>query len=453
MSSVNPMNNSIYDVLVVGGGITGAGLLRDFALHGKKVLLVEKGDFSSQTSSKSSKMLHGGIRYLEQLDFGLVWEALHEKNYWLQLAPHLCYESSFYMPVYQSSKYNKYMLKMGLLTYDILSSFRNSPHQLINKVQTLESIPQLNPHLLTGAGIYYDAIVDDTRLVIENILDSVILKNAEAKNYTQVVKVEKVLGVYNITLKDNIKNTLYEIKTKDLVFALGPLTDNVLTELLPKWDDCLVPSRGIHLWFSREHFPLKHPVVLQTKDNRVLFVIPQKDHIYIGTTEKIIFGDLLNPIPQEDEIDYLLTTLKTYFDTTELTKKNIISAICGIRPLYKKPGSDLTNSKDVSRHHKVIKPDQNMYVIVGGKYTTFRKMAQDVVSDVLNKNNEVYNSSLTLEKLKYKGINPFELNNIDHNLINKIKEKELVTSNEDLLLRRLCLIENSSLYNSIASKL
>jgi glycerol-3-phosphate dehydrogenase len=452
-TQINKNTKDLYDVLVVGGGITGAGLLRDFTLHGKKTLLVEKGDFSCQTSSKSSKMLHGGIRYLEQLDFSLVWEALHEKNYWLNLAPHLCYESSFYMPVYKTSKFNKYFLKAGLMTYDLLSSYKNSPHKLISKKQTLEILPQLKADGLTSTGIYYDAIVDDTRLVIENILDALKYKNATAKNYTEVVQVLKDCGHYIVTLKDNLTEQLYNVTTKDIVFALGPMTDIVLNKLLPHWENKLVPSRGIHLWFSKEHFPLSKPVVLQTKDNRVLFIIPQKDHVFVGTTEKIIFSEIENPKPHSDEIKYLLQSLNRYFNTTNLSEKNIVSSMCGIRPLYKEGNGDLNSSANVSRHHKVLKPAQNMYVIVGGKLTTFRTMAQSVVSQVINSNNEVYNSSLTLSPLKFQGVSPFDLGEIDKNLINHIREKELVSNDEDLLLRRLCLVENSELYKKVASKL
>jgi glycerol-3-phosphate dehydrogenase len=398
-------------------------------------------------------MLHGGIRYLEQLDFSLVWEALHEKNYWLKLAPHLCYESAFYMPVYKTSKYNKAFLKMGLLTYDILSSFNNSPHRIISKEETLKTLPQLNSSELTGSGIYYDAIVDDTRLVIENILSGLESSKSKALNYTELISYEKESDVYKTTIRDTLTGEITVYFCKNIIFSLGPMTDIVLKKLIPSWNNCLVPSRGIHLWFKKDDFPISKPVVVQTKDNRVLFVIPQKDHVYIGTTEKISFKDIESPVPQEDEIDYLLGTLSLYFNDRYLSKSKITSSVCGIRPLYKGANTDLTSSSNVSRHHKVIKPDQNIYVIVGGKLTTFRTMAQDVVSQIINRENGVYNSSLTLKELKPRGVYPFNINQVDQNLLKHIREKEMVRNDEDLLLRRLSLIENSELYNKIKKSL
>ena len=168
---LNKLSNN-FDVAVIGGGIVGAGIIRDLALHGINAILIDKKDFSSQTSSKSSKMLHGGIRYLENYDFDLVFEALQEKNFWLKSTPHLCYESKFYLPIFKDSIRPLWMIKLGLFLYDALSLFTQSPHQLLNKQQTLKELPSLHNSNLKGSGIYHDAVVDDYRMTIEILVDA-----------------------------------------------------------------------------------------------------------------------------------------------------------------------------------------------------------------------------------------------------------------------------------------
>ena len=169
-------------VLIVGGGIVGAGVFRDLSLHGIDSIIIDKKDFSSQTSQSSSKMLHGGIRYLENFDFSLVWEALHEKNLWLKTAPHLCRDSSFYLPAFKESKRPLWMLKIGLFLYDFLSGFQNSPHEILNKEKTIKNRPLLNSKNLKGSGLYYDGLMDDIKITLEVIYDGLKSPNARAMN-------------------------------------------------------------------------------------------------------------------------------------------------------------------------------------------------------------------------------------------------------------------------------
>jgi glycerol-3-phosphate dehydrogenase len=195
-----------YEVVIVGGGINGCGLLRDLALNGVSTLLIEKGDFSSQTSQGSSKMLHGGIRYLENLDFGLVMEALEEKNLWLKLAPHLCFEREFYLPLYKYSKYSPWMLKCGLLLYDFLSHFQNKPHAMLSKDEAAKVIPSLDTKDLKGAGKYYDGVVDDAKLGLECLYDALLEPNTVAKSYHEVVHCQKVNDGYEVTYRSRKTN-------------------------------------------------------------------------------------------------------------------------------------------------------------------------------------------------------------------------------------------------------
>ena len=168
MNKVKNLSDSqdFYHTVIIGGGIVGAGIFRDLSLHNSDTLLIEKGDFSSQTSSKSSKMLHGGIRYLENFDFKLVFEALHEKNLWLKLAPHLCYEQGFFLPIHKNSKRPLWMIKIGLFLYDLLSQFKNRPHKMFSKDEIIQKFPQINPEGLSGGGLYYDGVMDDFKITL-----------------------------------------------------------------------------------------------------------------------------------------------------------------------------------------------------------------------------------------------------------------------------------------------
>ena len=172
-----------YDVAIIGGGIVGAGIFRDLSLHGAKCLLVDKNDFTSQTSQNSSKMLHGGIRYLENLDFELVWEALHEKNLWLRIAPHLCFEKDFHFPVYKDSPKPLWMVRIGLMLYDFLSNFLNKPHSILSPKELHDKFPTLNREKLKGIGVYHDVVVDDAKLTLEVIYDALLEKKGSAINY------------------------------------------------------------------------------------------------------------------------------------------------------------------------------------------------------------------------------------------------------------------------------
>ena len=183
----------LYDSVIVGGGIVGAGLFREQSLHNVKVLLLDQADFNSQTSQGSSKMLHGGIRYLEQLDFFLVFEALREKNLWLKLAPQLTKEIPLFLPVYKHSKWPLIALKMGLFLYDLLSLFKNTPHKTMGKKETLKQLIGLKEEGLKGCGMYYDGLVDDSKLGLECIYDGLVSKNSFAKNYKKVFNVKKII--------------------------------------------------------------------------------------------------------------------------------------------------------------------------------------------------------------------------------------------------------------------
>lgn len=431
-----------YEVVIVGGGINGCGLLRDLALNGITTLLIDRGDYSSQTSQGSSKMLHGGIRYLENFDFGLVQEALEEKNLWLKLTPHLCFERDFYLPLYNYSKYKPFMLKMGLFIYDFLSHFQNRPHEFLSPEETLKKIPSLDPNGLLGAGKYFDGIVDDAKLSLECLYDALLEPCAEAMSYHEIIETKKINDGYEVSFKSVITGDVQVVKTKILVFTTGPFTDKLLPKIGVTWSPKMALSKGIHLWLKKDSLKANGSVVLTTKEGRVIFVIPQRDAILVGTTETPVGEEIFNIRAQQDEIDYLLKNLNEYFPESHLTTSSIISTTAAVRPLVREEGQEALGK--VSRYHKIFRPDPSTYVLLGGKYTTFRRMTQELAQEIVPRLGRRYEPNLTLKALRQRSIIPTfgPAPKLTKELIKEIIEKEYVTTFEDLIKRRLSIIES-----------
>jgi glycerol-3-phosphate dehydrogenase len=428
------------DVLVIGGGITGAGILRELALHGLSTVLLEKSDFSGQTSQGSSKMLHGGIRYLENLDFSLVFEALREKNIWLKLTPHLCYPQTFYMPSHKLSKYPKIALFAAVKLYHALSLFKDGRSGVCSRGQFKQLFPLIDDQNINGGAFYSDAIVDDARLCIECILDACTYPNIEAHNYIEVKSITKKADNYSVVYFDHQTQLSSTIQAKHVVFATGPFTDHIMQTLKIDWEPVLIPSKGTHIWIKADKLKMSHPMVLQTQDNRVVFVIPQKGAILVGTTEIELEKAEFDIKPSQVEIDYLIKQLNIYFPKAMLDGSDIISSFAAIRPLVGEHGRDRAGK--VSRHHQIYRPQKNMYAIVGGKYTTFRIMAQDVVKLILPSFNISFNPGLSLNEFKYQSqVKPFEqLTNSQ--LMETAKNDEFAVTSEDIWRRRLGLISS-----------
>lgn len=430
------------DVLIVGGGIVGAGLLRDLSLHDMDAVLIDKNDFTSQTSQSSSKMLHGGIRYLENFDFKLVWEALHEKNLWLRLAPHLAKERRFYLPTFSDSKRPLWMLKIGLFLYDFLSSFQNRPHAIANATQTTEDLPGIRQRGLKGAGIYYDAIVDDGKLTLEVIYDALENSNCRALNYVSLIdlKVPKGDEDFIATLKDELTGETRTLLARNVIFTTGPFTDQLLGSIEGlKWKPCLLPSKGSHLWIKREDLPVKESLVMVGKDDRVIFVIPWPNKILIGTTEKPIDGNLFNLKPTQEEVTYLLDALREYFPDNKLDETSILGSFAGVRPLVKE--DDTNDLGETAREHKVFYPHERARVIVGGKYTTFRVMVQSVARELCLAYAKTYSSEASKAPLRKPSAYPaFSTEAPTSEQAKLARENELARTEEDVRVRRLSQI-------------
>ncbi|TNF04133.1 MAG: glycerol-3-phosphate dehydrogenase/oxidase [Deltaproteobacteria bacterium] len=436
-----PQINDHYDVVIVGAGITGAGIFRDLALHGLKVLIIDKKDFSSQTSQSSSKMLHGGIRYLENFDFALVWEALHEKNFWIKRAPHLCYEDSFYLPIFKNSARPLWMVKIGLWLYDFLSSFKNSPHRILDREQTLNQIPGLKSKGLSGAGVYYDAVMDDVKITLEVLYDGLQEKGCEALNYVSMTSFENNGDTNTLSLRDEITGDTKTVTCRETVFATGPFTDRLMAELgsIP-WTPKLLPSKGSHLWLKKEKIGINHPMVLNDKDGRVIFVIPHEEATLVGTTEVSSDSDFFDMKISDGEIDYLLKHLNDYFPSANISKDDIISSFAGIRPLVME--GDSSDKGKTSRVHKTFQPYHNLHVILGGKYTTFRVMGQDISRSICSTFKISYNSSLSMSALRKRSIvSAFQERRrvLSRERVERIIKEEYVRTKDDLMTRRLGL--------------
>lgn len=435
----NGLVSSDYDVVIVGGGIVGSGLFREQALHGLKVLLLDQADFNSQTSQGSSKMLHGGIRYLENMDFSLVFEALKEKNLWLRLTPHLTTEVPFYLPIYKESKWPLMFMRIGLFLYDLLSLFKNSPHRVLNYKQTLKEMPGIKKEGLVGAGLYYDGIVDDAKLGLECIYDGLTNKNCHALNYQKVTEIYKDKdNAFKVSFKDQLNSNENSVKAKHVIMATGPFTDQAMKALNIPWSPVILPSKGAHLWLEETSLPISQAMVLQTKDQRIIFVIPQRKSILVGTTEIPIDPntEMLNIRPTADEVQYLLDVVNEYFPDANVEHNNILSSFSAVRPLVKTNSS----SSKTSRNHKIFEPQKNLHVLVGGKYTTFRKMAQDLNKKIFKRLNIPFDKNLTLQPLQVESVvrNPFQ-QKIGKKELEDILKNENIRTKSDLLNRRLSL--------------
>ena len=436
---MSPLSNieKHYSTLIVGGGIVGAGIFRDLSLHGVSCLLIDKKDFSSQTSQSSSKILHGGIRYLENMDFALVREASREKKHWIARAPHLCQQRPFYLPIFRDSLRPLWKIKLGLSLYSAFSSGDKPGHSIIGAEETLGHIPHLRGEGLRGAGIYYDAVVDDVKLALEVIYDGLLEDCSEAINYTELKNLEMgEKGLYRVFLRDTLTGEEQTVEASHVVFATGPFTDQLLHNLkVIPWQSKLLPSQGSHLWIEREALPLKHPVLLTPRDGRVLFAIPKWDKVLVGTTETIPNKNFFDIEAKEDEIEYLLENIKQFFPGSSIARDMVADTFSGIRPLVK---GNTTSRHATDRQHKIFRPRSNVYVVIGGKYTTFRIMGQEVSRDICLKNRISYNSDLGKGILRRRSVvdtpPPFSLT-AEH--IGKILKTEKVRTLEDLIKRRL----------------
>jgi len=368
-----------WDVVVIGGGASGLGAALDASTRGLKTLLLESHDFAKGTSSRSTKLVHGGVRYLAQGYIDLVFEALHERGLIAKNARHLFNNQSFIIPNY--SWWGGFYYKIGLSIYDLMArKLRLGKTTLINATQTLQKLPTLIKQGLCSGIIYQDGQFDDARLAI-NLAQSIVEHEGVVINYMQVTdllkdKNDKISGVEATDIQTH---EVFQIKSKSVINATGVFTNNIV-QIDEKSDRKLVvPSQGIHLVLDQSFLPSKDALMIpKTSDGRVLFAVPWHDKLVVGTTDVLVDHAEFEPQPLQNEVDFILATVAKYL-TKAPTREDVLSVFAGLRPLAA-PEKKGKSTKEVSRSHKVIVSDSHLVTITGGKWTTYRKMAEDVVN-------------------------------------------------------------------------
>jgi glycerol-3-phosphate dehydrogenase len=370
------------DLLIIGGGITGAGIARDAALRGIRTALVDKGDFGGGTSSHSSRLVHGGLRYLEQRDFRLVFEASRERRVLLTIAPHLVRPLAFLFPAYRGARVPAWRLRAGLWLYDLLAAFRNvRAHRWLGRQAVLRLEPGLRERDLQGAGLYYDAQTDDARLVLAT-MRSAAQAGALVANYTEVTNLLKPDGrVRGAALRDVLSGTTSAARALVVVNATGPWLDGVRQLDDPRADPVLRLTKGTHVVVPRQRLGHAYAVTLTSPlDGRVMFVLPWGDLSYIGTTDTDEDASPDDVRASADDVIYLLRSANAFFPDARLAPHDVVATWAGLRPLLAPPG--LLAASAVSREHRVIESASGLITIAGGKLTTYRVMGRDVTDRV-----------------------------------------------------------------------
>lgn len=399
-NSLQTLAKGNYDLVVIGGGITGAGIALDASARGLKVLLLEKGDFASGTSSKSTKLIHGGLRYLKQFDFWLVKEVGSERAIVHKLAPHLVIPEKMLLPLIEGGSYGKWLTSIGLKVYDILAQVEGEDkRQMLEKKDALKLEPLLPKKILNGAGYYAEYRTDDARLTLENIKTSLQF-GAKAVNYAKVIDFvyenERVAGV---TFRDEIFGGEYSISSKYVINAAGPWVDELRTLNQSKKGKRLHLTKGVHLVFPREKLPVQQSVYFDIPDGRMMFAIPRGKVTYIGTTDTNFNADKDHVTTDIADAIYLISAVNHMFPDIHLELSDIISSWAGLRPLIHEEGK---SASELSRKDEIFTSDTGLVSIAGGKLTGYRKMAERVVNRIarnMEEDHDIHLKPCTTDKI------------------------------------------------------
>lgn len=374
--SLTELSSRVFDILVVGGGITGAGIARDAALRGLSVALIDKSDFGSGTSSRSSRLVHGGVRYLEHGHLHLVFEASAERRRLRAIAPHLVQPLAFTWPVYDGQRMALWKLRAGLTLYDALSLFRNfRRHRSLDSARVLRAEPTLGQARLRGGVRYYDASTDDSRLTLANALDAQRLGAIVANHVALTSRAPSAHGVRVTRVEDALTGERFDVRSRVVVNATGPWSDAVESLQGAAQPTAVNGSKGVHLAVDRHRVGNRDAIVmLHPRDGRVMFALPAGQHAIIGTTDTFTRVSPDEVRASEADVAYLLEATNAYFPDARLTRGDVISAWAGIRPLMPTSGSSVS----ASREH-LIRSDADSVRITGGKLTTYRIMATQAV--------------------------------------------------------------------------
>lgn len=458
-----------WDVLIIGGGATGLGVAVDAASRGYKTLLLEQSDFAKGTSSRSTKLVHGGVRYLAQGNIKLVYDALRERGILMKNAPHIVKKQAFIIPCYTLWDKIKYLT--GLKLYDWLSgrfSFGRSKYISKNKMAGI--MPGIRHEKLLGGIEYYDGQFDDARLAV-NLAETSVANGGVVINYCKVNRVLKENGkVCGVVATDVETGRTYQLQSKTVINATGVFVDDILCLDTPGKKPIVRPSQGVHLVFDKSFLNCEAALMIpETADGRVLFAVPWHDHVLVGTTDTPLDKHTLEPKALETEISFILKTVQQYF-SKPVTRKDVLSVFAGLRPLAA-PQKETDSTKEISRDHKLMVSTSGLITITGGKWTTYRQMAEVTVNKAIEighlkniacKTAElpIHGSTTAIEKDYNNAVYGSDYNRIqaleneDDSLNNKIVEgfpytwahviwavrHEMARTVEDLLARRLRLL-------------
>jgi glycerol-3-phosphate dehydrogenase len=372
----------IWDIIIIGGGATGLGIALDGASRGYKTLLLEQSDFAKGTSSRSTKLVHGGVRYLAQGDLLLVREALHERGLMLKNAPHLTSSQEFVIPVY--TFWDVLLYTVGLKFYDILSGRLSiGKSYFINRKRTINCLPQLKAKGLKGGIVYHDGQFDDARMALE-LAKSSIENGAMVLNYfmvTGLLKNEnrKINGIKAIDLASGNE---YSFKAKLVINATGVFTDAIIRLDHPGKMPSIKPSQGVHIVIDKSFLQSSSAIMIpKTDDGRVLFAIPWYNEVVLGTTDTPIDTISLEPVALEEEVNFILQTVGKYL-VKPPGRKDVLSIFAGLRPLAAVPDNP-SSTKEVSRRHKITLSSSGLLSVFGGKWTTYRRMAEETIDKAI----------------------------------------------------------------------
>lgn len=365
------------DLLVIGGGITGAGIALDAKTRGLDTVLIEMQDFAAGTSSRSTKLVHGGLRYLKQLEVRLVKEVGRERAIVYENGPHVTRPEWMLLPIIKGGTYGKLASSIGIRIYDYLAGVKKSERrQMLNREEALEKEPLLRKEGLKGGAYYVEYRTDDARLTLE-VLKKAVEHGVHAFNYMKAEELlyqdQKLIGVQ---VTDLLSGEIYQIYAKKIVNATGPWCDALREKDGSKKGKTLHWTKGVHLVVDQSRFPLQQAVYFDTPDGRMVFAIPRGQKTYIGTTDTDYYGDLTHPRVTEEDRDYLLRAVNDMFPSVQLTKEDVESSWAGIRPLIHEEGK---SPSEISRKDEIFRSPSGLITIAGGKLTGYRKMAERTV--------------------------------------------------------------------------
>ncbi|MFY3792756.1 glycerol-3-phosphate dehydrogenase/oxidase [Ureibacillus sp. MALMAid1270] len=423
---LNTLNTYSFDVLVIGGGITGAGIALDAASRGLSVALVEMQDFAAGTSSRSTKLVHGGLRYLKQFEVGLVADVGREREIVYENAVHVSKPEWMLLPIYKEGSLGSVTTSVALKLYDRLAKVRKDERrQMLSKKETLNKVPFLKEEGLKGAGYYVEYKTDDARLTME-VIKKAVEYQAVCINYTRVTdfiyKKKKLIGA---TVKDEISGETITIHAHQIVNATGAWIDelNSLEQKQAQSKKQLRLTKGIHIVIDQAHLPLEQAIYFDTEDERMVFAIPRDGKTYVGTTDTFYEEDPINPVATKEDVRYLIEAINFIFPSLNVQPQHVESTWAGVRPLILEEGK---KPSEISRKDEIWTSKSGLMTIAGGKLTGYRKMAEEVVDRIVKKHHFKHATPCITKVLALSGAKGLNSQNFEDYIKNKAKVGELL---------------------------